>query len=227
VNRRLALIAGGVAAAMLALWFLFLWKPQTADINDARERQEAAAAANNQLELEAARLRAADENKTELVADQERLRVAVPDDAQLAQFILDANDAASASGVDFLSVAPAAPVADVDMTGPTSVLLSINVDGGYFQVLDYMNRLDAMDRIVVIDNLSLAPSGEGKDVRLSVSISARMFTTAVPAPTDGSVAVVPEAGSEAPSDGSSTVPEPAPSEGTVLGDSATTTKEAQ
>jgi hypothetical protein len=34
-----------------------------------------------------------------------------------------------------------------------------HVDGGYFQVLDYLNRLEAMDRIVVVDTLSLAPSG--------------------------------------------------------------------
>ena len=36
----------------------------------------------------------------------ETLRVAVPDDPNLAQFILDANDAASRSGIEFLSISP-------------------------------------------------------------------------------------------------------------------------
>lgn len=227
MNRRVALIAGGVAAAMFALWFVLLFRPQSADIDAANEREAAAASQNGQLEIEVARLQEADANKTELVAEQERLRVAVPDDAQLAQFILDANDAATAAGVDFLEVSPSAPSVDAETTGPTAVNLAINVEGGYFQVLDYMNRIDAMDRIVVIDDLGLAPSSNpGSELRLMVTIKARMFTTDVPATADATVPADPDAPADpnapvpAPADGSTTttVPAPAPAgDTTVLG----------
>ena len=121
-----------------------------------------------------------------LQAKVEALRVAVPDSPDLAQFILDANDAATASGVDFLSISPTPPTAGVDPTQPASVNLAIDVDGGYFQVLDYLNRVDDMDRIVVVDSLDLAPQGEeGSSTGLSVSLSARMFTTATPAGLPG------------------------------------------
>jgi hypothetical protein len=46
-----------------------------------------------------------------------------------------------------------------DASAVSAINLAVTVDGGYFQVLDYLNRLEAMDRIVVVDTLSLAPSG--------------------------------------------------------------------
>jgi Tfp pilus assembly protein PilO len=118
----------------------------------------------------------------------ETLRVAVPDDPNLAQFILDANDAASKAGIDFLSITPTPPSAQAQGTTPstpaagagagatpTPIRMSLSVSGGYFQVLDFINRLNRLPRIVVIDNLSMAGSGDA--TQLQVSIQARMFTT--------------------------------------------------
>lgn len=190
-QRRNLLIAAGVAVLILVLWFVLLWRPQTDRLESAREREQVAADQNAQLELELARLRSAAERRNELVASQERLRSAIPEDPQLAQFILDANDAATASGVDFLSISPTPPSPSETPGVPSVVALSITVDGGYFQVLDYMNRMNTMERIVVIDTINTSPGGDEGGGRLSVSISARMFTTA----TDIDVIPVePEAG---------------------------------
>lgn len=182
MTRKYALIAAGAAVAILLAWFVLLWGPQGGKLADAEEREVTAAAANGELELRRDRLVAAQADVPALQAKVESLRVAVPDSPDLAQFILNANDAASASGVDFLSISPTPPAVSTDLALPSSVNLAISVDGGYFQVLDYLNRLDDMDRIVVVDTLGLSPTGgeEGGPTGLSVSVSARMFTTATP-----------------------------------------------
>ena len=186
MTRKITLAAVGASVVLLALWFVLLWGPQGGKLADAEEREEAAAAANAELELRRDRLVAAQAEAPALQAKVEALRVAVPDSPDLAQFILDANDAATASGVDFLSISPTPPAAGTDPTQPSAVNLAISVDGGYFQVLDYLNRVDDMDRIVVVDTLDLAPTGEeGRTAGLSVSLSARMFTTATPAGLPG------------------------------------------
>lgn len=189
MTRKIALVAVGASLTLFAAWFVLLWGPQGGDLADAQEREEVAAAANAELELRRDRLVAAQADAPVLQARVETLRVAIPDSPNLAQFILDANDAATASGVDFLSISPAPPAASVEPGLPSSINLSISVDGGYFQVLDYLNRLDAMDRIVVVDTLGLTPTGgeDGGPVGLSVSVAARMFTNATPAGLPGDV----------------------------------------
>ena len=187
MTRKIALGAVGASLVLLIAWFVLLWGPQGGKLEDAREREEVAAAANGELELRRDRLLAAQADAPALLAKVETLRVAIPDDPQLPEFLLEANEAATSSGVDFLSISPAEPVASADASAASAVNLTVTVDGGYFQVLDYLNRLEAMDRIVIVDTLSLAPSGgeDGGPVGLSVSLAARMFTTAAPGGVPG------------------------------------------
>jgi Tfp pilus assembly protein PilO len=206
-TRKIVLGAVGAVLALFALWFFLLWGPQGGKLVDAQEREDAAATTNAELVLRRDRLAAAQEEAPALQAKVETLRTAVPDDPQLAQFILAANDAASASGVDFLSISPTPPTASVDPTLPASVNLGITVDGGYFQVLDYLNRLSDLDRIVVVDTLGLAPAGgeDGGPVGLSVSVTARMFTTGTP---DGLPGALPAPASPASTEATTTTTAP-------------------
>jgi type IV pilus assembly protein PilO len=174
-------IAIGVIAALLVLllWWFLLWSPQRDDISAAKDRREAAEQQAAQLRVTLSRLQELKRTEALKRSQIETLRVAVPDQPNLAQFILDANDAANRAGIEFLSVTPAPPSA-AEGTAPASINLSISITGGYFQVLDFVNRLTDLPRIVVIDNLALN-AGEGSS--MSVSISGRMFTTsALPAP---------------------------------------------
>ena len=60
---------------------------------------------------------------------------------------------------------------------PAQVALSLQIGGGYFQVLDFLNRLDALPRLVVTDGLAITSDDKA---RLTVSVTARMFLRAVP-----------------------------------------------
>ena len=60
-------------------------------------------------------LRSLQQEEPQKRAQLEALRVAIPDEPNLAQFILDANTAANVSGIQFLSIHPSPPSAE---TGP-------------------------------------------------------------------------------------------------------------
>ena len=194
MNRR-ALIIGALATVVLvAAWYALLWKPRTHAVSQAKARQEAARQAQAPLEVEISRLKALQRKDPETRARLAALRDAIPDDPNLAQFILDTNDAATRAGIDFVSIAPALPgpytavgpaqstqttrPATASGAPPAQVTVALQIGGGYFQVLDFINRLDAMPRLVVTDTLAVSSDAQA---HLTVSIQARMFLRAVPA----------------------------------------------
>ena len=187
MNRRL-LIPVGVGALVLIVWFVALWSPQGSALSDARKRKNTALQQGATLRDQLARLQQARAAQPLKQSQLETLRIAIPDDPNLAQFILDANDAATKAGIEFLSISPTPPATQSQGTTapppapgstsgatPVPIKMAMTVSGGYFQVLDFINRLNRLPRIVVVDTLGLTGSGDAST--LQVAISARMFTT--------------------------------------------------
>jgi Tfp pilus assembly protein PilO len=221
-------VAGVVVLSLL--WFFLFWSPQSKRLDAAEQRKAAAEQTNSGLEVTLARLQDLEARRPELKHQLTQLRRAVPDQPQLASFLMAAHDAADRSGVQLVTVTPGKPAADTaaaattpttaaPTTGtagggtttttaaagegttptttaaaaaPSAISLSFEVKGGYFQVLDFVNRVTDLPRIVVVDSLDLgageesAPAGgTGADTtsgstELSASITARMFTGAAP-----------------------------------------------
>ncbi len=224
MNRKVLLIAAGAAVALVAVWFVALWSPQGAKLDAAQKRQTEAEESNSALALRIDRLRDLRARRPEIEADLQTLRSAVPASPELDDFLLDTDAAADRAGVDITSVSPGKPAAPADDaagatgaaapppaatdtagatagTPPSAISVSLDASGGYFQILDFINRLDDLPRIVVIDSLALAGGGSGdgsasgngdtaatgstSSSELTMSITARMFTTAPPAPPEG------------------------------------------
>lgn len=208
MTRRNMLIAGAAAGAVLILWYLLLWSPRKADLAEAQERREAAEATRDELATRVARLRASQKDEPLKRARVEALRTTIPDEPNLAAFILDTNDAAAKAGIDFISVAPSEPAPGVPGgatiastqpaaatpataagAAPAEIKLQLQVTGGYFQVLDFLNRMNELPRLVVTDGLSVSSDEKAK---LTVSVTARMFVRTVP-PGFGDVPAAPAA----------------------------------
>ena len=173
MNRRVLLIAVGAGVALLVVWYLALWSPRSKAIDEARERQEAAQLRQDDLRLRISRLQAAQRDEPAKRARLEALRAAVPDEPNLAQFILDTNDAATRAGIDFLSISPAQPGAGTPQA-PATIGVTLSISGGYFQVLDFINRLSTAPRLVVISSLNVG--GLNAQQRLSVGLTAQIYT---------------------------------------------------
>ena len=195
MSRRAVLgICGGVLAVLLLWWFLIYSPKQSAD---SAASSEAVAAERRSLDLEAtvARLQELNRNRPELEASLRTLNAAVPATPDLAVFILSANEIAALSDVDFLSISPSLPSIGLTPGAPRTIALSIQVKGGFFAVVDYLNRLEDLERIVVVDGVNLAGQGSGSSSAsldpgadpsaISVTLTARIFTRAAPAGATG------------------------------------------
>lgn len=188
MNRRL-LLAGLVCAAVLGAWFVLVWTPKGTELADARARSEAAEVEAANLELRLAALLDAKNDAAQLASTAERLEDAVPRDAAMARFILAANEAADRAGVNFLSMSPAPPAASTTPGVAAEIGLNLQVVGGYFRMLDYLDLMQSLPRIVVFDNINVTPAGsEAAPNDLAVSLTGRLFMSEPPPPPGAALA---------------------------------------
>ncbi|MGZ8763215.1 MAG: type 4a pilus biogenesis protein PilO [Acidimicrobiia bacterium] len=201
MKRNTILAVGAGALVVILIWFFAFYKPKGDEVS--KTNDEVATAERQQQDLEAtlARLQALDKERPQQQATLDKLNAAIPATPDLAEFIFEANTAAAESGVDWLSIAPTPPVASAT-GGPSEIVLNIQVQGGFFQVLDYLNRLENLKRLVVTDTVNLSAGGtdtsgsagsttettlststsDSGAPTLSVTLGAKMYTSATVAP---------------------------------------------
>jgi Tfp pilus assembly protein PilO len=119
----------------------------------------------------------------------------------MADFLRSLDQVRVQSGVEFQSIVPNPPTAQ---GGIAATSLGITVQGSYAQVRSYADRLEALPRLVVVDNVSMnagaaaegaaastgSPTGEvfagaGAAPVISMQLTARVFTSQVPAAEAG------------------------------------------
>lgn len=220
-NTLIACVAGGIV--LVLLWYFLLFSPTSSDLNDTRDQVASVQSQNQQLENTIRRLKELSRNAPQQEATLRKLRAAVPANPDLGEFILQANDIASSAGIDWLSIAPTPPAATGSGGPESTIALSIQIDGGFFEVLDYLNRLEDLERLVLVDSINVSAAAEdnatggtgsesssssGGAPDLSVTLTGRMFTSAAaPAPADGSGTITPTPTTPStPGDSTSTTP---------------------
>jgi Tfp pilus assembly protein PilO len=188
MNNRTITASVLVAVLVVAVWWMFVFSGVRKESSDVSKEIDAAKAETRALETELSQLEDLEQRAPETEARLGELRQAVPSDADLAEFIEQANALGVETGVKWVSIAPAEPAL---AGGVNSIGLTISVEGGYFEVLDYEHRLETLNRLVVIDSFSLTgqenADAPGAAPTVGASITGRMFSqavAAVPAPTE-------------------------------------------
>jgi Tfp pilus assembly protein PilO len=181
MKRFLPFIAAGAAVLIVIIWYVALYSPKNSDLSKAHADLTAAQGSQQNLKAQLSNLRGLESNRTKQQAVLQKLSAAVPPTPDLASFILQANDIATQSGVSWLQVSPGLPSA-ASGGGPTSINLSMQLEGGFYQVYDYLNRLETLQRLVIVDsvNINAKSTGQSAEPTLSMSVSGRMFTRAAP-----------------------------------------------
>jgi Tfp pilus assembly protein PilO len=181
-----------VAVLTMALWYNFLLKPSRSDAKKVKAETETEKTKLAPLQAQLAQANNDAAHASTFKAQLAALKHALPESPDLANFIRDANGIAAASGIDWQSVSHSVPTPGAD--GIATITLGIQVKGTYEQVLDYLTRMAALKRLVVIDGVQFngagagagagAPAGPGASTgpfsgasQLSVTIAARMFAT--------------------------------------------------
>ena len=171
------LIVGAIAGVLvLALWYVFLLSPINSQKSKAHKATVAAQKDLQAAQAHLSQLHDLQARSKQIDRQVAKLRAAVPVNPAISTFIRQANQIADETQVAWQSVTPTQSAAAVGaVLGPTPVGLGIQVKGGVHEVLDYIDHLMALPRVVVIDQIQVTP---GSDATLSVASSdyARRFT---------------------------------------------------
>jgi hypothetical protein len=142
------------------------------------------------------------------VADLFRLTKAMPDETDMSSVILELNAVATASGVDFISIAPQAPVAREG--GFLAVPIKLTFEGSYYDLTDFLFRLrnlvivrdgelESAGRLFSLDALDLHEGSLGfPQVQAGLTVSAYSYA---PAPAAPAPATTPPATTTTPASG--------------------------
>jgi Tfp pilus assembly protein PilO len=180
-----AVIALAVMGAIVVLYgwnSLFLASKGKAK-SAVRKEIAAAKTAEQDLRANLAQLRklAADTQSRE--AELARLGRLVPAEVDVAGAILSLDATAKEAQVAWSTLTPSPPTAGAASGGPATLGLTIKVGGTFHQILDYLGRLESLDRLVVVDSVALTggSSTTNGSPALEADLSARMFAAKGPA----------------------------------------------
>jgi len=188
-----------IAAIVAAGWFLLV-SPKRTEAADLKTQTATQDATNVTLEQKLQELKA---QQADLPAQRARLaeiQHAVPGNPGLPSLIRDLTAASSKVGVTIDAMMPAAPaavttaasavVAQPDpaaaaAAGPVlyQVPLSLNVSGSYFELEQFVQQLEGLQRAFLVTGFSMAPkpSEEAPD-DLGLTVAGRVYMSKDPAP---------------------------------------------
>ena len=189
MNRKVLLI--GVAAMFVCglAWTFLLYRPAGTDLADAKIELESVNNELSQLDTQLGRLRSIEADLPRLQSGIETLRSAVPDDSSLAEFILSINEAAIAAGLDVSSIVPDQPRSGT--SGLLEINIGLNTAGGYYKILDFLNRMSALHRVITVENIGLTAlrdDNPAQEPMLQLTMQARIYVN----PVAGDVAPAPD-----------------------------------
>jgi Tfp pilus assembly protein PilO len=183
MNRRATFLGVVAAIAIVGLWYVMVFSPKGKDLNDARDALGAAKRDNQTLTAQLDQLQQLERDRPKTAAQLAKLQAAIPKDVNQSEFITAVNNIATDSGISWQSVTMAEPVAAPGATPPT-ITVQIKIGGGFHQVLDYLSRLETLDRLNTVDHVTVnggenANATQGitqVDKDLSVTLTVRIFS---------------------------------------------------
>lgn len=181
-------IIGLLVALVLAVGFWFLlYKPSGAEEQLVREEIATLEGQEASLRVELERLRGVQRREVEIRATLARLAELIPLGVAQPAAIRQLQRAADASGTEIASVTfglPGVPDAaggvvagDTGTEGTVLAQIPVTIvaEGGYFQVVDFLRRLEVeVPRAVLIDGVSIAEAESGFPL-LAATLTGRLF----------------------------------------------------
>lgn len=210
MTRNTMLLAVLGAVLVVVLWYLFLFKPANDELAEVNTEIQTAQDQQQQLETQLERLRDIRQDVTSIEAELAAYNTVITPDPGLPSLLRQLQTAANDSALELLAVAPGEPAVLEEVPDLQSISLAVEVSGGYYQLVDFLRRIEdpvIVGRGVLIDGLQVTLD---EYPTLSVSITARIFTT-------GEFGIVPQAPDEVPNPSADTNGTEAPTPGATEG----------
>lgn len=177
MNRTAALLTALVAVAVIALSFMLLIKPKMDEVAELEAEADTVRTQQAQVQSEISALEQVRATSPNLEAELAALGAIVPRSPDLPSALRQLQMAADDSGVTLLSVAPGRPSSAgvAEVPDLTTISLNLSLEGGYFQVVDFLRRLEdpaITARAILIGSVDASPT---EYPTLSVTVSGQMY----------------------------------------------------
>lgn len=171
-SRRAPLFAAiGVVVLAVAL-LLFLVLPKMGEVSDAQTTLDEAKSEQQTLESRLGALEDAKARAPEARAAIEEVDRLIPPVADEPGILLLLNNAAIASGLDVVSFSPSPGQFD-QATGLSTIAVAVAGAGTYFDITEFLYRIETLPRAAQVTTMAIAPGGGGEG---GASASALSFT---------------------------------------------------
>ncbi|GAC1425345.1 MAG: hypothetical protein NVSMB57_16860 [Actinomycetota bacterium] len=220
--KRPVIIAAVASVLVIILFYAFLLSPVSASINQAKKDLDAAKSQELALKTRLSQLRQAERSATDIDARLQKFGLLLPSSPDLPTFIRQLQAAANESSIDLASFAPSppAPVAAGPGSDPAlankgvfSINCALSVSGGFFRIKSFLQRLESLQRVVQVSNVTLTPQPDPLTgitvLASSMTITLYVVNPRIPLPGATTPPVNPSA-SPSPSVGGSGPATPAP-----------------
>lgn len=188
MKRSHVLLSVLAALLVIALFYILLFQPARDELAQLEEQIAAELVEQQGLETEISRLQAVREEAPEVEANLSAAEAIVPRDASLPSALRQLQMAADESQLVLRSVTTSRPVALPDAPeGLSAVTVAVEVDGRYFQVVDFLRRLE---------DPAISPRGLGWQSASVIVNEYPMLTVALSGELYAMIAVPPPPASE-------------------------------
>jgi Tfp pilus assembly protein PilO len=169
--------AGAIAVVLVALFGLFLIKPKLAEITEVREQIATQRAQNQSLQIRLRQLDQAAQNAPATVARLALYDRLLPPTPDLPSLIRQLQGAATASGIELVSIAPGPPQTHPEATGVEVVSVNLQIRGGFFRLESFLARLEDLQRVMEVTSIAIGPeTDEATGLQsLTSTITTRMY----------------------------------------------------
>lgn len=207
-------IAVGLLVYALAGYFVLI-SPQRGKAADLKKETAATQQQIDQYRLLAAQAQATPPIR---VAELFRLTKAMPDSIDMPGVLLELSRVARDSGIEFDSIAPQGPAA---LSGYSSFPITLEFDGNYYELADFLfrlrslvrvhaGRLDAQGRLFVVDTISFSESTHAfPRIKASLQVHAFVYGDATSSATPAAAPATPPPAATPPAATPPATPPPA------------------
>lgn len=168
-GRRAIVVAGAGAIVVALLLILFLVLPKMSQVTEAQQELEDAKAQQQTLSVQLNALRQARDEAPQNEATIREIEREVPPTADLPSVILLLRNAAAVSGVQVMSLTPAAPVPAV-AGGFSEISVSASGECSYFALVKYLHEMETLPRAATVESVDLNPV-EGTTLAFAATIT--------------------------------------------------------
>jgi len=201
-TRKWSVLAAVLVLAIFAAGWFLLVSPKRSQAADLKDQAASQAAANATLTQKLQVLKAQQQDLPQQQAKLARFKVQIPDNPALPSLIRDLSTAGRKTGVSIDALAPSEPVVaaapgttaatPVAPTGAQSagaaptlyvIPLDVKVSGNYFELEQFVNRLEGLKRSFNVSGFTLTPATastsatatDGSTDTLSIDIQGQVF----------------------------------------------------